>query len=793
MFRNYLLIAWRNLAKSKAASFINIAGLAAGLAVAVLISLWIWDELSFNHYHQQHDKIVQVMQTQTFAGKTLTGEAIPIPLDAELRKSYGSDFKYLVLSSWNNHHVLSNGNNTISQTGNYMDVDAPALLGLHMLAGSSNDLRDPSAVFLSQATAKALFGNTSALGKTLKLDNQDVLKVTGVYEDLPYNTTFRNLQFIATWQLYAADPWVKRCYTDWGNNSFQLFAQLQNNINYQQSAQHVKDAKLKVVDKDMASFKPVILLHPMNRWHLYGEFKNGVNIGGRIQFVWLFGGIGLFVLLLACINFMNLSTARSEKRCKEIGIRKAVGSLRSQLIIQFFCESMLTVFLALSVSILLVWLALPAFNRVADKQIQLPWLNGWCWLTLAVMGMITGFIAGSYPALYLSSFQPVKVLKGTYKTGWKAALPRQVLVVLQFTVSVILITGTVVVFKQIEFAKSRPTGYNNANLISIEAETRELTTHFLTIRNELLKTGAVTAVATSGSPVTGLHSNSSSLEWEGKAPGMTSDIGTINVSHEFGKTVGWQIKEGRDFSSQFSSDSMSVIINEAAVEYMGLKNPVGSILRWGKQKIQVIGVVKNLLMQSPYSPVKQTIFYIDDRDVAYLNLRLNAALPVKEALTRTEAVFKQFIPSTPFRYQFVDEDFAAKFNSEERIGKLAGFFAILAIFISSLGLFGMAAFVTEQRTKEIGIRKTLGASVINLWQLLSKDFMLLVLIAFFIAVPIAYTGMQQWLSNYEYRTNIPWWIFLLAGICAMVTSLLTVSYQSIKAALANPVKSLKSE
>ncbi len=547
------------------------------------------------------------------------------------------------------------------------------------------------------------------------------------------------------------------------------------------------------MSKEDRKFKPIIFLQPMSKWHLYSEFKNGINTGGGIQYVWLFGTIGIFVLLLACINFMNLSTARSEKRAKEVGIRKAVGSLRGQLINQFFCESFLIAILAFVSSLLLVWLAMPYFNAVANKNMSILWDNPQFWLVSIGFTLFTGIIAGSYPALYLSSFNPVKVLKGTFKAGRFAALPRKVLVVIQFTVSVILIIGTIIIFKQIQFAKNRPVGYSRNGLVNIEVTNDDLHKHFAAVRTDLLKSGAIVEAAQSSSPTTGVNNNRGDVSWKGKDPAMTSFFGNINVTTEYGKTVGWQFTDGRDFASRFITDSLAIVLNQAAVKYMGLKNPVGEIVRIGKKDMTIVGVVKDMVMESPYEPVKQTIFRIGPGPFDNAIIKINPKVSVHEALSKIEAVCKTYSPSVPFSYRFADDEYAKKFANEERIGKLASSFASLAILISCLGLFGMASFMAEQRIKEIGVRKVLGASVFGLWRLMSRDFVTLVIISLFIAIPIAYYFMHGWLQNYQYRAEISWWIFGITAAGAIIITLLTVSYQSIKAALANPVKSLKTE
>ena len=789
-------MAWRNLVKNKAHTFINITSLSVGMAVAMLIGLWIWDELSYDTYFQNHKKIVQVWQNQTYNGDIQTSIGMPIPLGVALDKDYHSDFKHIVLSSWTNEHILAFGDKKITQSGNYMQAGAPDMLTLKMLRGSRNGLKDPSSVLLSARVAKALFVNDSPMDKTIKLDNNYLLKVTGVYEDLPHNTTFKDMALVLPWDLYVnTQPWLQKAATNWGNNSFQIFAQLNDNADLDKVNARIKDivkqSNIEQGAKDNP-YQPVIFLRPMSKWHLYSEFKNGVNTGGAIEFVWMFGIIGVFVLLLACINFMNLSTARSEKRAKEVGIRKTVGSMRSQLIGQFFTESILVAVFAFALSVVIVQLILPWFNQVADKTVNLLWVNPMFWVVGIGFSLLTGIIAGSYPAFYLSSFKPVKVLKGTFKAGRFSALPRKVLVVLQFTVSITLIIGTVVVFRQVQFTKNRPIGYDRNGLIHIEVKNDDIHKSFDPIRNELLQTGAIAEMAESGSPLTDIFSSGGGFKWRGKAPDFQDDFATIRISPEFGITAGWKIIEGRDLSRANLADSTAIILNEAAVKFMNFKQPLGEIVERGK-KYHVIGVIKDMVMASPYEPVKPTIFYMLDRVGSVIDIRLNPKMSAHESLGKIEAVLKKYTPGSPFDYKFTDEEYARKFANEERIGTLAGFFTILAIFISCMGLFGMASFMAEQRTKEIGVSKVLGASVFSLWRLMSTDFVILVSVSLVIAIPTAYNFMHGWLQDYKYRTELSWWIFAFTAVGAIGITVLTVSYQSIKAALTNPVKSLKTE
>lgn len=795
MFKNYIKIAWRNLAKSKAYSSINVIGLAIGMAVALLISLWILDEVYYNKNFKNYDSVVRVMENSTHGTEVSTFSSTPIPLSVEMRTKYASDFKAVALASWNLTHVLSFSEKQLSKDGMFVEPEMVDIFSLNLIKGSKKCLNDPSSIILSSTLAKAMFGNDDPMNKTVKIDSKNTLTVTGVYEDFPHNSEFRPVTFLAPWAYFRNDQqWVKNSESNWDNNSFQMFAQLQPNADLNKVSAKIKGALTGHERRD----KPEVVLHPMSKWHLYSDFKNGYNVGGSIQFVWMFGIIGFFVLLLACINFMNLSTARSEKRAKEVGIRKAIGSARKQLVLQFLGESILIAFLALFLAIFMVQLSLSWFNTLSNKQMSILWSNPLFWASIIGFTFFTGLISGSYPALYLSSFNPIKALKGTFKAGRFASIPRKVLVVLQFSVSVSLIIGTVVIYQQIEYAKDRPVGYTRAGLITINMNTPALFGHYNIMRNDLLNSGAAVDFAESGSPVTGVYSHQSGFEWEGKDPGLMPSFGVVSVTHDFGKTIGWQFADGRDFSRNFSSDTASMVLNEAAVKYMGLTKPVGATVVYTyssrtDKNYHVVGVIKDMVMDSPFEPAKPVVYMMDYDNVDFITVKINPLMSVGKALPLLEKVFKKYNPDAPFEYTFADADYSRKFAAEERIGRLATFFAAFAIFISCLGLFGLASFMAEQRTKEIGVRKVLGASVANLWGLLSKDFILLVFISFFIAIPLAWYTMNNWLQNYEYRTTISLWIFTLTAFGALLITLITVSFQAIKAALANPVKSLRTE
>ncbi|MFN8353097.1 MAG: FtsX-like permease family protein [Spirosomataceae bacterium] len=804
MIRNYFKIAWRNLLKNKMYSFINVGGLAVGMAVAILIGLWVWDEISYNKVFEHYEKIALVRNrfTEPLLQETKSSDNLPQPVSTVLKTKYGHLFKHVSLLPWANDYSIKTNEKIITQTGQFLEDGVIDLFSLKMLMGYQGSLKDINSIIISASLAKALFGSKNPINQIVKLNNEIDGKITGVYADLPQNCFLGNVDFIGNFEnLRAHDESYLSNRDNWGNSSLRLLVQLADNVTSEQANATIHDLYLNdapdAIKKEVKKYKAEMWLYPMKQWYLYSSFEKGYPTSGRIQFVWLFGIVGIFVLLLACINFMNLSTARSEKRAKEVGIRKAIGSQKIQLVNQFMSESFLVVFLAFVISMLLVSGSLTVFNELADKRIELPLSNFYFWLANLSFLLITALLSGLYPAFYLSSFQPINVLKGTIRLGKYASLPRKVLVVVQFTVSVVLIIGTIIVFEQIKHAQNRPVGYQRAGLVRISMDDPNFLNQKQAFRNELLASGVVSDVAFSNAPVTAIWDNWGGFRWKGKNPEAESSFSVNWVSEEFGKTIGWKVKQGRDFSRSYSTDSTAVIINESAANYIGLKNPIGEFItnEYTGQSRQIIGVVDDLVASSPYEPVKIGFYWLDKKleNVGQLQLRINPNLPAHQALAKIEAVQKKIVPSAPFQYHFVDEEYGKKFSAEQRIGKLAAIFAILAIFISCLGLFGMASFVAEQRTKEIGIRKVLGASVTNLWQLLSKDFVFLVLLSCFIASPIAYYYLNQWLNSYHYHIQLSWWVFAAAALGALAITLLTVSYQAIKAALMNPVKSLKTE
>ena len=794
MFKNNLKIAWRNLLKSKTYSFINIAGLAAGMAVAMIIGLWISDELSANRQFKNYDSIYQVMMHQTFDGKRGTQTALPYPIGDELKAKY-PDMKGVAMCDWGQNHSLVYGDKKISKFGHYIGEDAVNMFSLNIVSGDKNPLHELKSIVLTEETAKMLFPNENPLNKIIRVDNTVDLKVTAVVRKLPKNSGLQ-FDYLIPFQLQEAIYSYIKLYhkTNWGNNSWQVFVQLNDH-----ATEKSVDAKIKNVvishftdENTLKHIKPEVIIQPMSKWRLYNDFENGVNTGGFIKYVRMFGILGLVVLLIACINFMNLSTARSEKRAKEVGVRKAVGSDRGQLIRQFLSESLFISFLAFLFALGIVALALPYFNRLTEKEMSLQVGSPLFWIAMIAFTLLTGLLAGSYPAFYLSSFNPVNTLKGNLNIGRSDALPRKILVVTQFASSVILMIGTTIIYQEIQFGKNRPIGFDNRGLISVDWSD-DISKNYEALQADLLSTGAVVSICKSNSPPSEIFSNNNGWEWKGSQPvEKTTLFSTIATSYNYTKTIGIKLIAGRDFSKDYA-DSNSVILNEAAVKRMGLKNPVGENLKWNDKPMTVIGVIPDIQMESPFSPISPLTIIFNKDWVGFLDVRINPTMSASAAIKRIQPIFDKYNPAFPFIYNFADTEYAKKFNYEELVGNLAAIIAAIAIFISCLGLFGLASFTAEQRIKEIGVRKVLGASVFNLWQLLSKDFVKLVLISCAIAVPVAWYFMNEWLKDYKYKINIGVGVFIIVIGFSIIITLATVSFQAIRAATANPTRSLRSE
>lgn len=807
MYKSYLKIGWRNLARNKGYSLINISGLAIGMTVAILNGLWIWDELSYNTQFANYDRIAQVAETglREDGTSTWTGTTMTYPLATELIENYSHHLSRITRVSNPGVKILAAGETLISARGFYADTNAPELFSFTMLQGSRSGLNEPQSIMLAKSTAVALFGDGDPLGRTVRMNNKTDVKVTGVFADFPSNNEFKDIRYVSPWSLYLFEnKWIElRALNDWRNHFMKIYVQIPEGQSFAAATEQIKGALHfdPANQEEALKSNQHLLLFPMSEWHLRPPSVEAGQLSPMLM-VELVGAIGMFVLVLACINFVNLSTARAEKRSKEIGIRKTIGSVRTQLISQFFSESFLVVFCSFVFAIMLAQLFLPGFNLLAEKDMVIPWLSGYFWLTSFTIVVVTGLLAGGYPALYLSSFNPVQALKGTFRAGRMASLPRKVLVVFQFSISVILIVGTAIVYQQIQYAKNRPVGYDRHGLVMIQKRTTDFNKKYDVLRTELKNTGVVDEVSESMGPMTDIYSGNGGFEWKGKDPANDKSLATLSVSHLHGKTVGWQFLMGRDFDPNLANDSSSMVITEAAMKFMGLEHPVGEPVAWtwwsDKSKVlnyTIVGVIRDLVMESPYTPAEPMVFYLKGHNgtPSWINIRINPSVSTAEALPKIEAVFKKVIPAAPFEYTFADEAYALKFAKEERVGNLATVFAALAIFISCLGLLGLASYVAETRTKEIGIRKVLGATVAGLWRMMSRDFVWLVLAACVLSAPLAWYLMGLWLDNFVYRIEVSPWVFVVTAGGAIAVTLLTISYQSIKTARTNPVESLRSE
>ena len=774
----------------KGLSFINIFGLAIGMAFAILIGLWIQYETSFDKFHVNRDRVAIVLKNTLFNNQKNTQNSTPLPLYYAMKSEY-PEVKHASRMSWNNDFSLAVGDKKYKRQGIHVDPDFLRMFTFPLVKGSvQTALSDPNAIVITEAVAKALFGSADPINKIIKVNNEYNLKVTGVLKDVPVNSSIQ-FDFLAPFErLMAENQFYRDNKSNWGNNFLRNVVELREDVSMSDFSAKIKNLN---IDRDNTLKDLYLFLHPLAKWNLYNDFKNWQNTGGKIQYIRLFGAIGIFVLLIACINFMNLATARSEKRAKEVGIRKAIGSLRSQLITQFLAETLLTSLLAFLLALIIIPLVLPLLNDIGFENIEFQFNNVPLLLGALGAAVITGLIAGSYPALYLSSFRPVKVLKGLFKQAQSAVVFRKVLVISQFAISVGLIISTVIVFQQIEHAKDRSLGYDTNNLINVSMSS-DLAKNFVPLKADLLNTRYFESVAKASSPLTAIYNSWSDFSWTGKDPNAQQVMDVIMTEWDYEKTVGLKFLEGRPFSNDYKSDSNAVILNETALKMIGYENPIGKTIKNGNQDLKIVGIIEDMLIQDPFKPVNPTVILFNSGAASNnIYLRLKPNVPVRTALATIQPIFEKYNPAYPFEYGFSDEEFARKFRVENQVGKLAAIFAILAIIISCLGLFGLAAFMAERRTKEIGIRKVLGASVINLWSLLSKEFVWLVLAGCLIACPLAYWLMSGWLQGYDYRITINWWIFFAAGVVAIAIALLTVSSQAIKVAIANPVKSLRTE
>ncbi len=793
MFKNYLLVALRQLRKNRGYSFINIFGLATGMAIALVIGIWATDELSIDQGIPNGDRVVEIMQNQWQKGETsektpprYVGTTVSPALNPWLQKEqYRDVFAQTAMTLWAGQHVLVNGDKSIVQTGTSAEYTFPLIFGYRFLNGNAESMRDPNTALISRSTAIALYGTENAVGKTFKYENRRPFTVGGVYANQPANSSLHDVDFFIS--MANEETSGLRNIDNFENHSCRIFALLAGNVTADQATARIKNICSPYVKFAYENYKVL----PFQSLYLHYDDNNSVG-EGRIVYVRMLGIIGIFILLLACINFMNLATARSEKRAKEVGIRKTIGSLRGHLIAQFLGESVLLAFLSFVLAVALAAFTLPWFNQLAGKTMTFPWTNPLFWSLSSLCTLLTGLLAGSYPAFYLSSFRPVKVLKGAFKAGKGASNPRKILVVTQFSISLALVIVTIVVFRQIQFAKDQPLGYDQPGLIAVPDNSNELDAHYEALREALLNTGVVANVANSSTNLNEFYQNDW-LEWEGMSEeAKTLTFRDVFVNADFGPTIGWKIIKGRDFSRERLTDSAAAIVNETGASILGFKDPIGKIIKHNGKPYTIIGVAKNMISNSPYYPVQPAIFMGDGGHNVF-TIRIKPGQPVRTALAAMEPVFKQFNPASPFIYSFIDEEFQKKFNTESRIGNLATVFSGLAILISCLGLFGLASFVAEQRTREIGVRKVLGARVTGLWALLSGDFLKLVILSCLVSMPLTYFFMSKWLQNYALHTPLSAWIFVIAGAGILSITLATVSYQVLKASLMNPVKSLRTE
>jgi len=786
MFSNYLKIAYRNLLRNKGFSFINILGLAIGMASAMLIFLWIQHEVSYDQFHEKKDRIYEAWNREVFSGKLQCWSTTPKVLGPAMQQEF-PEVELATRVDWGRDHLFTVGEKNISIDGNIVDSGFLRVFSFPLLKGNpSKVLEKPYSIVVTEKFAKKFFGDQDPIGKTVQVNRKDIFTITGLLKDLPTNTRF-DFEYLLPWSYMRSQGEDD---TNWGNNSTKTYVLLKPNTSIASVQEKIKKIKSR---HEKSEVNNEMFLYPMDRWRLYSRFEKGIESGGMIDMIRLFAIIAGFILLIACINFMNLSTARSEKRAKEVGIRKVIGAQRNSLVGQFLGESILISVISGIVALLLVILFLPAFNTLTEKELSINFFNIYFWLVFLCFIIFTGLLAGSYPAFYLSAFQPVKVLKGTFKKAHAVFNPRKVLVVLQFTFAIILIISTIIVKEQIDHAQRRDSGYSKDNLV-YHYLTGDLGKNFELVRNELISQGVAKYVTKTSAPPTQGWSDTWGLEWHGKDPNDKTDFDIYCADENLVKTIGLQLVSGRDFNlKEFPTDSTAMIINESGAKAMGFKDPIGQIVKNNDIDWHIIGVIRDFILQSPFHPTKPMAISGAKGWFNIILIRMNEQNATAANIAAMSNVFKKYNPGYPVEYKFVDEEYAQKFNNEKRSATLAWLFAGLTIFISCLGLFGLATYMAENRIKEIGVRKVLWASVGNITGLLSKDFIKLVALSFIIASPVAWLAMQSWLSGYPYRITIQWWVFALAGALSIIIALATVSFQAIKAALSNPVKSLRTE
>jgi ABC-type antimicrobial peptide transport system permease subunit len=795
MFKNYFKIAWRSLIAGKSFSVINIGGLAIGMAGTILILLWLQNEISFDKFHPNKNNLYEVYcLTSNTDGHPRAINATSQPLGPALKQNYPEIAAFTRVWSLNNWLLSTNNKNIISPKGFIVDSSFLQMFSFSLLEGNA-DLKSQNSIVITQNLAKKLFGNEDAIGKIIKTENTDNFTVSGVLKNPPINTRFQ-FDYLLPWTFRNTQNDGYANETErWLSNNTSTFVLLKPNTNVAAFNEKIKDITKRYTGHNDVWTQ---FLFPLNKWHLYSEFENGKSVGGRIETVRVFAIIAAFILLIACINFINLSTARSEKRSKEVGIRKVAGARKSLLIGQFIVEAFLTACISGVIALLIVQLVLPSFDTFIGTALSVPYNNFYFWLYTLIFIIITGLLAGSYPAFYLSSFKAINIFRKQFKKSNAAISPRKILVILQFTFAIILIISTIIIRNQIVYGEDRDKGYSNNNLVKVDF-VGDIDKNYSLIKQELINSGVASSVTKNMGGISGGGAHSWGLRWSNETPADTNTTLTLySADADLVKTTGMHLIEGRDIDiNKYPTDSFSVVLNEAAVKLMGFNNPVGQIITNPFDNINwhVVGVVKNFIEGSPYDEIPPIIILGPGLGSWFtaMHIKFNAALSTTDALAKAESIFKKYNPAYPFDYKFVDEEYAKQFDNEQRTKTMAGLFAALSIFISCLGLFGLSASLAESRTKEIGVRKVLGASVFNIIKLLSLDFVKLVIVSIIIATPVAWYAMNKWLQDYTYRINISWVIFFIAGLLAIVIAVATVSFQSIKAAIANPVKSLRTE
>jgi len=787
MLKNYFTIAWRNIVRNKSFSSINIFGLALGMGCSLLIVLWVNDERGIDAFHEKDNNLYSVFERQYHDGQIDAGHNTPGLLAQEMKIKF-PEIEFASSMAWNDLSTFKVNDKILNEEGNYASPDFFMMFSYPLIEGdAATALKSPSNIAISRKMANDFFGSPEkAMGKSMLFKNSKDLVVSAVFENISTRSSTK-FDFILPWEVFLeANSWAK----EWGNNGPATYLSLRADADIGAFRNKIKSL-MDLYSKD-ENFRIELDIQKYSDIYLHSHFENGELKGGRIQYVILFSIVAAFILLIACINFMNLSTARSVKRAREIGVRKVAGALRSSLIKQFIGEALLTVIIAFAIGLLTVALILPVFNGITDKHIEMPLVSPPFWLTILLLAAITGLVSGSYPALYLSSFKPVGVLKGSPKFGSKAIWLRKGLVVFQFSLSIILIVGTMVVSKQVSYVQSVNLGYNRSNLIFIPLD-GDLPKKYNLFKDQAMTMPGISSVTRITTTPTSITNGTGGVLWEGKDPSSKVQFTFADVGYDFTKVMELSMGEGRDFSKDFASDSTAYIINETALKLLNNKNPIGMpFTMWGK-KGTIVGIIRDIHFTSLHEKINPLILRLGENQTYGSAMVRTESGKTKEALASLGKICRDLNPQFPFTFKFSDEEYQKLYKSEQIVSSLSTAFAFLGIFISCLGLLGLAMFTVEQRTREVGIRKVLGASLGSLFNLLSKELMMLVGISLVIASPMAWLIITDWLKGYAYHIDVTVWIFVIAGLLTFVVALITISIQTIKAMFTDPVKSLRTE